>query len=264
MGREWLWWAGEFGLAATVAVVAGFVTGDVPISIIYGLFAGIVFFAIRTHTRAASQVNRDVAELEDKALSLPITLSHLENVDPYLKSIIVSERNDFLRLAREVIDGKITMKTRTTNDVVFDYMKLLRPGDKVIATNCGEGWGTPTWEMFRKLNFELAEKGADITRIFVEPEMATPEDKELLKQEMDRQKGHIKVRFIQESELPHGANLVSNLIVDRYFITVTMSKPRGSGLKQPPDEITVFTRRDKLEKAKETMENLIKISEEYK
>jgi hypothetical protein len=143
-------------------------------------------------------------------------------------------------------------------------MKLPRPGDKIIAANCGEGWGTPTWEMFRKLNFELAEKGADITRIFVEPEIATPEDKELLKQEMDRQKGHIKVRFLKESELPHGANLVSNLIVDRYFITVTMSKPAGRGLKEPPNEITVYTRRDQLEKAKETMETLIKLSEEYK
>ncbi len=28
MGKEWLWWLGEFGLAATVAVVAGFVTGE--------------------------------------------------------------------------------------------------------------------------------------------------------------------------------------------------------------------------------------------
>ena len=34
MGREWLWWLGEFGLAAVVAVVAGFITGDVPISIL--------------------------------------------------------------------------------------------------------------------------------------------------------------------------------------------------------------------------------------
>jgi hypothetical protein len=40
MSNEWRWWLGEFGLAATVAVVAGFVTRDVPISILYGLFVG--------------------------------------------------------------------------------------------------------------------------------------------------------------------------------------------------------------------------------
>ena len=132
MSKEWLWWLGEFGLAATVAIVAGFVTKDVPLSILYGLFVGTVFFALRTHTRTASQLNRDVAELEDKALSLPVTLHHLENVDPYLKQIIESERNEFLRLAREVVDGQITVKTRTTNDVVFDYMKTLSNSAKNI------------------------------------------------------------------------------------------------------------------------------------
>ena len=43
MGKEWLWWLGEFGLAATVAVIAGFVTRDVPISILYGLFIGSAY-----------------------------------------------------------------------------------------------------------------------------------------------------------------------------------------------------------------------------
>jgi hypothetical protein len=264
LGKEWLWWLGEFGLAAVVAVVAGFVTRDIPISILYGLFVGTVFFALRTHTRAASQLNRDVVELEDKALNLPITPRHLENVDPHLKHVIESERNEFLRLAREVIDGQITIKTRTTGQLVLDYWKLIRPEDKVIATNSGFGWGTPAWETYRQLCFELADKGADITRIFIEPEMATPEDKKRLRQEMDQQKGHLKVRFIKESNLPSGVILNSVLIVDRYYGYITVSKPIGSGLKQDPDEFKMLTRRDKLEKAKETMEALIKLSEEYK
>ena len=264
MTREWLWWLGEFGLAATVAVVAGFVTRDVPISILYGLFVGTVFFALRTHTRAASQLNRDVAELENKALNLPITPRHLENVDPYLKHIIESERNEFLRLAREVIDGEVTVKTRTPIQVIFDYVKLARPGDKIIATNSGAGWGTPAWEMYRQLNFELAEKGVDYTRIFIELTMATLEDKKHLRQEMDRQKEHLKVRFIKESKLAPGAMLNSVLMVDRYYGYIILSKPVGSGLRQVPDEIKVFTRHDELEKAKDTMETLIKLSEEYK
>ena len=72
MGKEWLWWLGEFGLAAIVAVVAGFITGDVPISILYGLFVGTVFFALRTHSRIASQQERQASELEDKVLNLPV------------------------------------------------------------------------------------------------------------------------------------------------------------------------------------------------
>jgi len=264
MGKEWLWWLGEFGLAATVAVIAGFVTRDVPISILYGLFVGTVFFVLRQLTRITSRLDRQVSEMEDKALNLPITLSHLENVDPYLKHIIESERKEFLRLAREVIDGEITVKTRTSGQVIIDYMKLARPGDKIIATNSGAGWGTPAWEMYRQLNFELVERGADFTRIFIEPTMATPEDKKRLRQEMDRQKERLKVRFIKESKLPPGAMLNSVLIVDRYYAYIILSKATGSGLRQAPDEFKVFTRRDKLEKAKETMETLIKLSEEYK
>jgi len=70
MGREWLWWLGEFGLAATVAIVAGFVTGDVPISILYGLFVGTVFFVLREHRRVVSQHERLVNEMEDRAMTI--------------------------------------------------------------------------------------------------------------------------------------------------------------------------------------------------
>ncbi|TES90567.1 MAG: hypothetical protein E3J94_04870 [Desulfobacteraceae bacterium] len=264
MSKEWLWWLGEFGLVAVVAVVAGFVTRDVPISILYGLFVGTVFFVLREHRRVVAQQERQVYMMEDKALNLPITLSHLENVDPYLKHVIESERNEFLRLAREVIDGEITIKTRTTGQLIIDYWKLSRPGDKIIATNSGAGWGTPAWEMYRQLNFEMAERGADFTRIFVEPTMATPEDKKHLKQEMDRQKEHLKVRFIKEAKLPPRAMLNSVLIGDRYYGYIIVSKPVGSGLRQVPDEFKVFTRRDEVEKAQELMETLIKLSEEYK
>ncbi len=264
MSKEWLWWLGEFGLAAVVAVVAGFVTGDVPIAILYGLFVGTVFFVLREHRRVASQLRQGVSDIKDEALNLPITPRHLENVDPYLKYIIDLERNEFLRLAREIIDGEITIKTRTTGQLIIDYWKLSRPGDKIIATNSGTGWGTPAWDIHRQLNFDLAKQGADITRIFIEPTMATPDDKKRLREEMDRQKEHIKVRFIKEAKLPPGAMLNSSLIGDRYYGYIIVSKPTGSGLRQAPDEFKVFTRRDKLEKAKETMETLIKLSEEYK
>jgi hypothetical protein len=264
MTKEWFWWLGEFGLAAGVAIVAGFVTRDVPISILYGLFVGTVFFILREHRRVASQLQQGVSDIKDEALNLPITTRHLENVDPHLKHIIDSEKNEFLRLAREVIDGEITIKTRTTGQLVIDYWKLARPQDKIIATNSGAGWGTPAWETYRQLCFELVERGADFTRIFIEPTLATPEDKKRLKQEMDRQKEHLKVRFIKESKLPSGAILNCVLIVDRYFGYITLSKPVGGGLRQDPDEFKMFTRRDKLEQAKEMAETIIKLSEEYK
>jgi len=264
MSKEWLWWLGEFGLAAVVAIVAGFVTGDVPISILYGLFVGTVFFVLRHLTRVTSQLDRQVSEMKDEALNLPMKFSHLENADPYIKHIIDGERNELLRLAREVGDGELTIRARPITQLVLDYWRLARPGDRVISTNSGVGWGTPHYDILRQWNFELAEKGTDITRIFVEPTAATPEDKKRLRQEMDRQKEHLKVRFMKESHLPSGTPQNFTLIADRYFGYGTYSKAVGSGLKQIIDEIKVFTRRDELQKAKDMAENLIKLSEEYK
>ena len=264
MNKEWLWWLGEFGLAAVVAVVAGLVTKDVPISVLYGLFVGTVFFVLRELRRVVSQFDRQISEMEDKALNLPIKLSHLENADPYLKHIIDGERNELLRLAREVGDGELTIRSRSAGQLALDYMKLQRPGDRVIAANTGANLGTPIMDIIRQLNFELVEKGVDFTRIFIEPTAATPEEKKRLKQEMDKEKEHLKVRFIKESHLPPGTPQNFMLIVDRYFRYGTYSKAVGSGLKQIMDEIKIFTRRNELEKGKELAETMIRLSEEYK
>jgi len=167
-------------------------------------------------------------------------------------------------LAKEAADGEIVLRARHIAQVVADFHKLARPGDRIVATNSGVGWGTPQWDIIRQMNFELADKGVDFTRIFIEPTAATPEDKKRLKQEMDRQKERLKVRFVKESRLP--PEMIKNmaLIVDRYFGCGTYSKAVGSGLRQIVDELRIYTRRDELEKAKEMAEAVIRLSEEYK
>ncbi len=264
MSKEWLWWLGEFGLAAVVAVVAGFVTIDVPISILYGLFVGTVFFILREFKRVIAQFSGEVTDLEDKVLNLPMKLSHLENADPYLKHIIDGERDELLRLAREVGDGELTLRSRSTVQSVIDFMKLQRPGDRVIAANSGTNIGTPLGNTIFQMSIEAAERGVDFTRVFIEPTGATAEEKKRLRQEMDKQKEHLKVRFMKESQLPPGTPQSFQLIVDKVFRYGTYSRATGSGVKQIVDEIKIFTRRDELEKAKEMAENLIKLSEEYK
>ena len=261
MGKEWLWWLGEFGLASVVAVVAGFVTGDVPISILYGLFVGTVFFVLREFRRVITHFGGEVTDLEDKVLDLPMTPSHRENIDPFLKQIVQSERNELLRMAKEVTNGEIVLPARPIQQTIGNFHKLARPGDRVVAINTGAGWGAPQWEITRQIDFDLANKGVDITRIFIEQNSATPEDKKRLRQEMDRQKEHLKVRFIKESKLPAGVKQSSFLIVDRFFGYASYSKPVGTGIRQIADEVRFYTRREELEKAKEMADTLIKLSE---
>ena len=264
MSKEWLWWLGEFGLAAVVAVVAGFVTRDVPISILYGLFVGTVFFSLREHKRVVAQHERQVSEMKDEALNLPTTLSHREYADPFLRKIVQFEKDELLRLAKEAEDGKLTVKARIIARILPDYYKLARPGDKCLATNAWVGWGTPQWDVIRQTCFDLADNGIDVTRIFIEPTAATSEDKKHLKQEMERQKEKIKVRFIKESRVPQDVKPNSFLIYDRYFAYATYSKTPGTSIRHLVEETTFCTRRDELERAKEMAETLIKLSEEYK
>ena len=264
MSKEWLWWLGEFGLVAVVAVVAGFVTKDVPISILYGLFVGTVFFILREHKRVSTRLEQHVDELEDKTLNLPTTASHLEDVEPYFKQILRSERNDLLRMAREATNDEIIVHSRPVSKILFDWWRLVRPGDRVIAVNTGVGWGTPQHDILRQLNFDLVDKGADITRIFIEPTNATAEDKKRIKEEMEKQKGRIKVRYVKESRVPSDTVNNTGLIVDKIYGYTMYSKAVGSELKQMLDEVYFCTRRDELEKAKDMADNLIKLSEEYK
>ena len=263
MTKEWLWWLGEFGLAATVAIVAGFVTKDVPISILYGLFVGTVSFVLREHRRVVAQQERQVSEMEDKALNLPTTIVR-EDINPYLKQVILSERNDFVRMAKEVVNGELIMQARPIGQVIMNFYKLAKPRDKVIATNTGVGWGTPHWEVVRQLNFEIAQSGVDWTRVFIELTGATPEDKKRLKHEMDLQKEYIKVRYIKESHVPSGTIKDMALIVDKLLGYGVYSKPVGSGIKQIVDEVRFYSRRDMLDKAKQMAEAVIQLSEEYK
>jgi hypothetical protein len=264
MSREWLWWLGEFGLAATVAVVAGFVTGDVPISILYGLFIGTVSFVLRHLTRITSQLDRQVSNMKDEALNLPTTLSHQENINPFLRRIVQFEKDELLRLAKEAEDGKLTIKARIIARFLPDYFKLAQQGDKVLAINAWVGWGTPQWDVIRQVNFDLADKGVDLTRIFIEPTGATSEDKKHIRQEMDRQKERIKVRFMKESRFPEGAKINSFFIYGKYFAYATYSKTPGTSVRHVVEEATFCTNRDELERAQQMAENLIKLSEEYK
>ena len=264
MSKEWLWWLGEFGLAATVAVVAGFVTKDVPISILYGLFVGTVFFVLREHRRVGAQFERHVAELEDKALDLPATLRHKQDIDTYLQQLVRLYKNETLRLAKEADEGEVVIKPRALPNIAMDLIKLARPGDKIFATNYGVMFDTPQGNAVRQLHFDQVARGVHFIRVFIEGMTAKPEEKKHLKEEMNRQKDHLHVRFVKESSLPPEARRNMLMMYDRYAAYATYVKLVGTGRGQLVDEIRIVTRREELDKAKELAETIIKLSEEYK
>lgn len=259
MGREWLWWLGEFGLAAVVAVVAGFITGDVPISIIYGLFVGTVFFALRTHSRIASQQERQASELEDKVLNLPVTLSRLDEASPYLKRLAHSAREEAIRYIKGAVDGEIEVKARTIVQEGIDIYKQAKSGDKLFITNYWSGYPTPQSDVYRRTMIDLAKSGVDITRVFIEGDTFTDEEKERQKAEMDRLKDYIHVRFVKESLLPPEGRKNMGMIVDKIY-GYASSTSKGMLM----DYVRWNTRREELDKAKELAETIIRLSEEYK
>ena len=266
MGREWLWWLGEFGLAATVAIVAGFVTRDVPLSILYGLFVGTVFFVLRQLTRITSRFDRQVSEMEDKALNLPVTLRNQENVDPYLRRLAQSTRDEAMRVAKEAAKNDVVLYAPNFTKMVYDFWKLIKPGDKVVAINYGVRAGIPDQDIMRQRYFELIEKGVDITRIFIERATTTPQHKKLLIEEMDKQKEvHVKVRYIKEDRLPQEAKGHNMAVVyDKYLGDTLWHSPSSRDPLTIQDGIRICANRDEVQKAQEMMEAIIKLSEEYK
>ena len=259
MGKEWLWWLGEFGLAATVAVVAGFVTRDVPISILYGLFVGTVFFAIRELRRVISQFSREVAEMEDRALNLPVTLSKLDEASPYMKRLAHSPRDEAIRYIKGAVDGEIVVKARSIIQEAIDIYKQAKPGDKIFSTNYWSGYPTPQSDVYRRTIIDLATNGVDVTRVFIEGDTYADEEKERQRAEMERLKDHIHVRVVKESLLPPEARKNIALIVDKIY-------GYGSSVSKGWlfDEVRWCTRREELDKAKALAETVIRLSEEYK
>lgn len=259
MGKEWLWWLGEFGLAAVVAVVAGFITGDVPISILYGLFVGTVFFALREHRSVVAQQKRQASELEDKVLNLPVTLSKLEEASPIMKRLAHSARDEAIRYIKGAVDGEIVVKARSAIQEVIDVYKQAKPGDKIFSTDYWSGYSTPQSDVYRRTMFDLAASGVDITRVFIEGDTFTDEQKKRQREEMDRQKDRLHVRFVKESLLPPEARKNSMFIYDKIY-GYASSVSIGWLL----DEGRYYTRREELDKAKDLADTIIRLSEEYK
>jgi len=263
MGKEWLWWLGEFGLAAVVAVVAGFITGDVPISIIYGLFVGTVFFVLRQNSRVASQFHREVTDLEDKALNLPMTMGKLEYADPILKHIAHTARDEAIRHIKGAVDGEIYIKYPPLVQHAIEIYKQAKPGDKLVSANYWSGYFTIT-DIWRQTSFELAANGVDVTRVFIEGMAFTPEEKKRQREEMDRQKDHINVRFVKESILPSDARKNFFVLYDRIAGYANITKLAGMDKGVSWDDFRLYTRPEEVEKGMAIAETVIKLSEEYK
>jgi len=182
--------------------------------------------------------------------------------------VVFSSRDETLRLAKEVESGEITLKASPIALITLNCIKLARPGDKVVALNYGAIWESDRGDTYRQASFDLADKGVDITRVFVESTSATPEQKKFLREEMDRQKEHLHVRFINESRLPPEARTNGVIILNRYafyaYFRILGSRSTGAGQSLEVDELRLFARRDEVEKATELAETIIKLSEEYK
>ncbi len=126
-------------------------TRDVPISILYGLFVGTVFFVLREHRRVASQLHQDVSNMKDEVLNLPTALSHRKDIHPFLKKIVHLKKDELLRLAKEAEEGEMRLMSRPVLNPVTDIYSLAQPGDRVVSTNSGVGWGTPQFDVVRQI-----------------------------------------------------------------------------------------------------------------
>ena len=110
----------------------------------------------------------------------------------------------------------MVIQTRNLINLMMEMVKLAKPGDKMFGMNYGVSFdNTAQGVIARQQQFELADKGVDITRVFVESITATLEDKKILREMMEQQKSKINVRFIRESLIPPEARSNWSLIYDK-------------------------------------------------
>jgi hypothetical protein len=206
-----------------------------------------------------TQQKRQASELEDKVLNLPVTLSKLDEASPYLKRLAHSAREEAIQYIRGAVDGEIVVKARSVIQSGIDIYRQAKPGDKMFTTNYWSGYPTPQSDVYRRTLIDLATSGVEVTRVFIEGDTFTDEEKERQKEEMERLKDHIHVRFIKESLLPPEARKNMALIVDRIY-GYASSTSKGILF----DYVRWNTRREELDKAKELADTIIRLSEEYK
>ncbi len=262
MTKEWRWWLGEAGTAVVVAFVSSYFTKDVPVSVLYGLFGGTVFYVLREHARLISEFGRKMTEWENKALGLPATLSYPKNVDTYLQQQVRLKKEELLRLAKGAEEGEIVLRPRSVQQAAIDFLKQTKPGEKIFATsyvNPEAFWCTPEGQLYREDCFELVDQGVEITRVFIESTGATEREKQCIVEELERQKGHknLKLRRTLGSRLPPDARKDMLLIADRYVAYL------GIGRGDTLEELKICTAPEQVEKAKTLAENIVKLSDEY-
>jgi len=200
-------------------------------------------------------------------LNIPAPIPALrfkKDVDPYLQQLVRSYKGETLQLAKEANEGEVIVKARPLASIAMELVKLARPGDTIFATNYGVLFDSPQGNIVRQLFFDRVAEGVHVTRVFIEGLTATHDDKKRLREEMDRQKEHLHVRFVKESQLPPEARNNSLILFGRYAAYANYVKLSGASKGQLVDEIKINTRPDALAKAKELADAIIKLSEEYK
>jgi hypothetical protein len=170
-----------------------------------------------------------------------------------------SARDEAIRCIKGAVDGEFAVKARSILQEAIDVYKQAKPGDKIFNTNYWSGYPTPQSDLYRRTIFDLAASGVDITRVFIEGDSFTDDEKKRQRDEMDRLKDRIHVRFVTESLLTPEARVNFLFIYDK--IVGYAISARNLNLV---NDIQFYTRREELDKAKELAETVIRLSEEYK
>ena len=192
--------------SAIIGVVSYALTESVPLTVVYGLLAGVIAFTLTETTSICAKLEKKINEWELKVLNLQHLMPYLQQANPYVREQVESSLRELRKIVETAIQGEVVLKE--VHSIQRDYINLLdrvQSGDVFAASyvNPALFWCTPEGDLYRQKCFELVQRGVKVTRVFIRPAGADNEEWQCTEHEIAKQKANgVRVKVVLESSLP--------------------------------------------------------------
>lgn len=256
-------WLHVFIPIASAAAITGIsygLTESIPLTVIYGVLAGVVAYAITETTSMCSKLEKKINEWELKVLNLQHFMPYLEQTNPYVRDQVDSSLRKLRELVEVAIKGEVVLRAHSIQRDAINLLDRVQSGD-VFATsyvNLKLFWHTYEGDLYGQKCFELVQRGVKVTRVFIRPAQADDEEWQCTEDEIAKQKANgVRVKVVLESSLQPECRQDFLLIPDEYVAYLDIGA-RGDVIKQ----LRVCFSEEELKTAKELAREIEKFSTE--
>jgi len=264
------YYIGEVLTGIFVGLLAHWANLDLPISALLGFMSGALFFLLRGYflilSQASTLVNlasrgMDTALQESLRCIETLARTRVKQLtrDSFLRDELSSAVKRFSSLIEQVCQGKMVFESEAIQRPLVRLLQRTQKGDKIFATSLIKTamfWRNPQGDRYRQVNFEVANRGVNITRVFIERAGADKKEREWINEEIKKQMGHanITLKSVNARDLTEIARRDMLLVEGKYVVYLDI----GTG--EALNKLEVYTDIADLQRAQEIVEEIERTS----